>query len=663
MSRLKLLAWSAAVCLTYASGALAQAPGQGAGDNEVVVTGKLEEELPTQLAKQGVRVDIVTAATIRNGEYTDVAQSLQTTVPGLYVAPKNGPFDYVQVSLQGSRTQDVLWLVDGVRINNRLYGGTTPLDTLPASIVERIEVVEGPQALFYGTQSIAGAINIVTKDFTDHLDGAVTAGGDTNRSVHLDGFVRDTVAGNRFVVYASEDQSKGFLPFPEEDFQPSATQRDRAYRLTTLGGKYSRDFGESLRLTLSEQHDFGRLDYALPDQVARAYNDRNEDILTGKLDFTPSKAVQVYLKGYYHWWRSHYTEFDNDLSNPGALITIEDNGPWGYVDRGVNALAKLEPAPIVDLYVGYDFQNYSGSDAVLVISNHSESVNAVFGEIATTPELIHNLTLAAGVRYNAPSVGQSATVGNVSARWDINHDLYVKATAGTAFRLPTAEELFANDPEDERGNPDLQPESSRNASVTIGGQLFGMASLQWEAIGFFRNVKNLIDYATFDPVTNQDVFGNVPGTVRVRGGEIILDATVNGDLSGNFSYTYASARDESGLQVSKIPLELAKASVDYHPSDHPFGFTASLNYVGSIYANAAGQSHVQYGRYVVVNAAARLFLDQERHHRVDVGLNNVFNKRYATGLTQGVSDATGDPYVVPDLGQPRTFIVRYSYRF
>ena len=61
--------------------------------------------------------------------------------------------------------------MDGVRINNRLYGGTTPLDTLPAAMMERIEVLEGPQSLFYGTQGIAGAINIVTKDFSEHPDG------------------------------------------------------------------------------------------------------------------------------------------------------------------------------------------------------------------------------------------------------------------------------------------------------------------------------------------------------------------------------------------------------------------------------------------------------------------------------------------------------------
>uniref|UniRef100_UPI0013D8E04E TonB-dependent receptor plug domain-containing protein n=2 Tax=Pseudomonadota TaxID=1224 RepID=UPI0013D8E04E len=69
--------------------------------------------------------------------------------PGLSITPKNGPFDYVDISLQGSRTGDVLWLVDGVRINNRLYAGTPPLDTLPSAMVDRIEVLEGGQALFY----------------------------------------------------------------------------------------------------------------------------------------------------------------------------------------------------------------------------------------------------------------------------------------------------------------------------------------------------------------------------------------------------------------------------------------------------------------------------------------------------------------------------------
>ena len=87
-----------------------------------------------------------------------------------------------------------------------------------------------------------------------------------------------------------------------------------------------------------------------------------------------------------------------------------------------------------------------------------------------------------------------------------------KANVGTAFRLPTAEELFANDPEDERGDPNLKPETSTNANVSIGGhRRSGGSPLKWEVIGFYRLIKNLIDFQSFDAATDQDVFGNVPG--------------------------------------------------------------------------------------------------------------------------------------------------------
>jgi vitamin B12 transporter len=55
--------------------------------------------------------------------------------------------------------RDVLWLVDGVRINNRIFNDTSP-DALPANMIERIEVLKGGESLFYGTQGVAGAINI-----------------------------------------------------------------------------------------------------------------------------------------------------------------------------------------------------------------------------------------------------------------------------------------------------------------------------------------------------------------------------------------------------------------------------------------------------------------------------------------------------------------------
>jgi len=104
----------------------------GLAETVAVEAPKLEEELPQEVERAGSRIQTITSEQIENGGYDDVGQALQSLVPGLFLAPKAGPFDYVAASLQGSRTNEILWLVDGVRISNRLYNGTTPIATLPA---------------------------------------------------------------------------------------------------------------------------------------------------------------------------------------------------------------------------------------------------------------------------------------------------------------------------------------------------------------------------------------------------------------------------------------------------------------------------------------------------------------------------------------------------
>jgi vitamin B12 transporter len=424
---------------------------------------------------------------------------------------------------------------------------------------------------------------------------------------------------------------------------------------------------DALRLTLSETHTDAKLDYAYPNGRLTAFNERNEDILSAKADYRASDSLQFFVKAYYHWWYAHFTEYDNDVGPDGALlgsVTIVDNHDfWGFTDYGVNAMAKYTPVPAIDAYLGYDSQSYTGNDVVLVIDQHSEQVHAIFGEVATTSAFLPNAQFAVGFRHNMPSAGPSATVWNVTGRYDVlPGTLYVKGMVGTAFRLPTAEELFANDPEDERGDPNLKPERSTNVNLSIGGSL-GIEGVHWEAIGFYRDIKDLIQAATFDPETNQDVFGNVPGTVRTRGFELVLDAAFDDVLSGQVSYTYSrSENSATGLQINRVPEQLAKAVVDYHPMAQPFGLTASLSYVGDTF-DTPGGVRTKYGDYVVVDLGGRVFLDPDRHHRIDLGIHNLFDNEYATSVQRGFPD-NGDPaYIVGNLGVPRTFYASYTYRF
>jgi vitamin B12 transporter len=638
-------------------------------DSVVITSHRLEETLPEQLAQYGTRVIEIPAEAIRNGGYIDVTQSLQALTPGLFIQAKNGPFDYADISLLGSRTGDVLWLIDGVRVNNRLYATTSPTDTLPAGAVDHIEVLEGGQALFYGTQAVAGAINIVTRPFSDTLKAGVNAGADTHWGRHVDGFVSDGFGPQKFVAYASFDKSDGYRAFRTGDYQPSATDRHRGYDVYTVGAKYSLDVTDSLRLSASYAHTQADLDFALPYRVARDANSRREDLATFKVDYALNDDVGFYVKSYYHRWHTNYDTVYNDLVVPGTLDVLYSQAFWGYNDYGINALSKFSFTKGIDYFLGYDLQVYGGRDEVLFIEPNKEHTHAVFAQIRSTPDLLPNTHFAAGLRFNAPDVGQHATIWNVSGQYDFSDSLFFRTTLGTNFRLPSAEELFANDPQDERGNPNLKPERSESLNASIGGSIVQTnARFTWELVGFARNIKDLIDFGTFDDVSGQDVFDNVAGTVKVRGAQIDLGAYLSDSVSAHASFEANSSKQDGGLQLTRVPARVGKANIDFHPPDRPFGATLAISYTGDV-DNSVGGTRIAYGNYAVVDLSGRYFISADRKQRISVSIQNLFDRQYGTpnrGCLDQPTDGPFDcssPYLFVNRGLPRTAAIRYSYDF
>ena len=298
------------------AGAARAADGAAEVDELVITGARLDESLPQELARYGSDLETISGETVKRNLYVDVSQALQMQTPGLFLSPRNGPFSYADISLQGSRTGDVLWLVDGVRINNRLYTSTSPADTLPASMVERIEVLKGGQSLFYGTQAAAGVINVVTRAYSDELSGNVTLGGDTNEGVNANAVVRGAVGQGRFVAWVSKDEANGYKTF--DVFQPSATARKRGYDVVSFGGKLGFDVTPDLKANLYYQHTDAHLDYPGPRLTRLSFNDRDEEIASASLDWTASEQVQLSVKGYYHDWDSVYSTVNNVPGNPTA---------------------------------------------------------------------------------------------------------------------------------------------------------------------------------------------------------------------------------------------------------------------------------------------------------------------------------------------------------
>jgi len=631
------------------------------GDETVVVTGtSLEDTLPRQRARYGSDLAVLGELQLREGGAVDVASALRS-VPGLYVQPASGPFSYVDVSLQGSRTQDVLWTVDGVRINNRLYGGTSPNDTLPASMIERVEVLKGGESLFYGTQAAAGVINVVTREFADRFGGQVDASVDSFAGTSLGGYVRGGSGRHQFVAWGSRNRAEGYQPFSR--MEPSATDRARGYALWSVGGKYRYDLGPDWRFSLHYIHTEAKLDNLSPTRTRESRNDRNEEIASARLDYVGSDAVQLFLKAYFHDWKTAYVQIRNAAGGGTPIVVYPAGTFWGFRDYGGSALVQMRPHRGLDYVLGYDFQQFSGRDDVLRIGATEERVHAGSVQVRTNDDLSRRARLSAGLRYNDGS-GARKTVWNITGRVELSDSLFFQANGGTSFLLPSASQLYQIDPCCERGNPDLKPENSLSVNAGLGGTL-ASGRVHWQATVFARRIDNLIAIDTANPAYPDGIYANSESRVHVRGAELVLGAVLADAWHFDASYTHARARNGgSPLQRDRTPEQLARGSLAWRPRTLPVSASASVNWVGDAYATASGFGRRNYGDYAIVDAGVQFFPDAARRHRVAINVENLFDRDYATrGFQSAVPDSGVGRFLYFTRGVPRTLRVSYGLGF
>ena len=628
----------------------------------VVVAPSLEESVPLELRQFGNRVEIITAEELALGGFNDIGQTLQMRVPGLYLAPKNGAFDYVNCALQGSRCQDILWLIDGVRINNRLYNSTSPLDTVPAHMVERVEVLYGGQGIFYGTQSVAGVVNVVTKVFSNETDASVRLGADGNDGVHASVDYRVSRGGHGLVLYASTDEADGFQPFVDGHYQPSGTDRARGYEVRTAGFKYGRSFRAGSRFVLHAHRTDNEVDWASPANRALSFNARKENLVTAKWDQAVGDDVELFVKGYLHQWDSRWTRIDNDLDDTGNLtgsrVVLSDREYWGYDDYGLTAMARIATGGGFDYALGYDHQRFSGRDDVLLIADRTESVNALFGQIRSSEALLPHTRLALGARYNRPSGEGDIALGNLSARHAFTDSVYLRGSAGTSVRLPDAWQLYGNDPCCTRGNPDLEGEKSGNANVALGGSAAVGNALTWESVLFRRTVEHLIG-------SRDGMRINSDHAVDFGGWELSLGLSLTPSLLATVDHTATTAEEKgSGEQVAGIPKRTLKASLAYQPAGGALELQFSLVNVGEVFDTVYGNiGRVEHGGYTVVDLRGVWHFGSDGRHALGARAENAFDEAYATSLGRAFADVGGASYRYDNLGTPRTFHAWYEHRF
>lgn len=605
----------------------------------------VESTTVADMARYGSEVDIVTREQIeRAGPGADVSRVMQMFIPGLYVAPKNGPFDYGTYSLLGGRNDDTLILLDGVRLNNRLYGGLY-LDTLPANAIERIEVLKGGQSLLFGTQAVSGVINIVTRSPQNReASGEVNLGLDTFGGTTGDSRV-EKIFNNGFgdlglLAYFSRNVSEGYQPFRNSDMK-NVTDKKRGYEVTTFGGKAIQSFGDDARLELFYQYADANLDFARPVDNHKTTNDRVQQIATATFEQSISERLSYFIKGHVNDWDTRYTRINN--TGDGGTRTINHNDYWGFTDWGVQAEGKAQLPGGHLLIFGTDNQWFKGQDDVLIIDNQSAEAHALYTQLRPQIDALPDWHPSIGIRHEAMSGGDSATVGMLTSLYDLNDNWALRGQYGTAYKLPNAEQLFVNEPGDELGNRNLKPEKSRNAELGIDYRGSLLARDFNASVTVFK--RKITDLITLDDIQ----WVNGQGQIQMRGFEADARLALNDQWNVQADMTRNLTESRAGVTINDIPSFFARSRLGYESADRMWGAGGAVRYIRDVISS----KKVEYGHYSVLDADAYRYLDNAHQHRLSLLVENLFDRDYVTSRASNVDN----------LGRPFTSEVRYTYRF
>ncbi len=418
--------------------ALAGLNGRGA-DNDTTKVYSLEEvtvnasRVPLELGQSARIVTILDSAAIAASPAETVNDLLKYTV-GVDVRQRGALGAQTDISMRGGTFDQISILLNGVNICDPQTGHNAADFPVDMSEIERIEILEGPVARIYGSSSLVGAVNVVTKT-------AARSGG----SVHLEGgsfgyfnggagfsYIRKNISNQISGSWTRSDGwSRSASGALNGDFK--AAKAFYQGRLTTDQADVSWHFG------LSDK-DFGSNTF-----YSARYDEQFEHT------FKTFAAVQAETKGWLHfrpvvYWNRSDDRFELFRDDPSAVpFNYHRTNVWG-----------------VD--IGSWFETFLGKTALGAQMRNEDIESTNLGEPLSTPHghyvvglnrsnislyLEHNLvlkrfTLSAGfsaVENTGNDEGFKFYPG-VDASWKIGDNWKLYASYGSSLRMPTFTELY-----------------------------------------------------------------------------------------------------------------------------------------------------------------------------------------------------------------------------
>lgn len=502
---------------------------QQEADQLIIVTGS---HIPLTENQIGSSYTIITAAEIEQRQIVLVSDILKD-VPGFAVSRSGGIGTQTQIRVRGAEANHLLVLIDGIEAND-LSSGEFDFAHLLAGDIERIEIIRGPQSALYGSDALAGVVNIITKqgDAPTTLSGRFESGL-PNRVYGSGGLsVRDAK------YYYS--MQAAYLNTSGNNIAMDGNEED-AYNNVTFSFKTGIDTTDNLKFDSSGRFTRSSSEFDEFDFI-------NNRVIDADLE---SKIEQDYLQG-----SMSFNLFENKWQHlVGAAFSSMQSDTFNQgIEIGGNKSKKLKFNYQTNIHFEtpiFPYITHSGTFAVeyekdSFIGRRLRASSLVAGYQASVWQ---RLFLTMNVRNDDNSDFKDSTTYRMTAAYTLpEFNARLHASYGTGVKTPTFYERFGSFLEFV-GNPDLKPEENRSWDIGIEqsfwhskakiGLTYFNAKLEDEINGF-----NRLPSGGFTAI-------NMDGTSRRQGIEVIADINLLENTELTSSYSWLDATQPSGAMESR----------------------------------------------------------------------------------------------------------------
>ncbi|HEX2936238.1 MAG TPA: TonB-dependent receptor [Bacteroidales bacterium] len=640
--------------------------------DEVVVTGQFKA---IRADKSIYKVEIINNERIKTKAANNLAELL-TAELNLRVAADASLG--TSISIQGLSGEHVKILVDGVPVIGR-QNGILDLNQLLLSNVDHVEIVEGPMSVIYGSNALAGAINIITRSpnhgrilgrANTYYESAGVYNADVGFTYRVKHHSFNFNGGrNFFAGFSDPDTSRA------DQWKPKVQYfGDFNYTLNTSNNRLklgSSIFYEDLRNkeaaseftdirpggTLISYRALDEYHYTTRWNGAAEYQHKFSD----KLQWESVLSYSYYQKTKQTYNKNLVTLKETLTDSSGQDTTWFDN--WVFrstLSRGGNALYEIQGG--VDMSV----ENATGKR---IEGKKRIDDYALFTSIKLFPN--KPFVAQTGLRAIYNSKYKAPLVYALNLKYDPASFLGFRASYGRGFRSPSMKELYLNFRDinhNVSGNVNLEAETSHNLNFSISSNILNRKNhhLGADISLFYNAINNKIDFLYDLKNPTWAMYTNIPGNYISAGVDLKLRYKLHPRFSFNAGTNYLRRSKVADLNSFYTSRDYV-VDFTYKNLKYLFGIALFYKYTDDWYTSRTyldrntSEGSIEEGRMAGYNTLdvtlSRPFFKNSLE--IFVGAKNIFDvKNVDVFGSSGPGHGNGNNGMV---GWGRTWFVKLSY--